>query len=99
MFTIDTSKTSDALTMAYLILYLPLHSYHQTVPAAIPDLQLKATYGLVAPECPEGLVLQMAECWKEAYKGFDLIKLLDSIIKREVSLFFSAFSILFSHDT
>ena len=47
--------------------------YHQKVPPEAPQLELKATYGLVAPE--EFKVPDPSPQWTaESYKAFDISK-------------------------
>jgi len=49
-------------------------SYHQKVPPVAPDLELKATYGLAAPE--EFNLPAPNEQWTAAiYKAFDITKM------------------------
>lgn len=48
-------------------------SYHQKVPIEVPALELKATYGLVAPE--EFKVPDPSPLWSpDTYKAFDISK-------------------------
>ena len=50
------------------------YSYHQKVPVDAPQLELKATYGLVAPE--EFTPPEPSPLWTaEAYKSFDISRL------------------------
>ena len=56
-----------------LIKYRCLISYHQKVPLVAPDLEMKATYGLVQPE--EYTKPAPSEAWtKQIYDSFDLTK-------------------------
>ena len=49
-------------------------SYHQKVPPVAPDLELKATFGLAAPE--EFNLPAPNEQWTAAvYKAFDITKM------------------------
>lgn len=50
------------------------HSYHHKVPTTMPQLQLKATFGVATPEMPDGLTLTVDESWTEAMPGFDTTK-------------------------
>ena len=53
------------------IIYVPFYSYHQKIPPAAPELELKATYGLVSPE--EFKVPDPNALWNvEAYKAFEI---------------------------
>jgi len=53
---------------------LSCHSYHQKVPPVAPDLELKATYGLAAPE--EFVLPEPNAQWTAAvYKAFDITKM------------------------
>ncbi|PAA53854.1 hypothetical protein BOX15_Mlig023520g1, partial [Macrostomum lignano] len=48
--------------------------YHQNVPSEIPELELKPTFGLAAPENYQ--LPEINKLWTpEAYKGFDLTKM------------------------
>ena len=48
--------------------------YHQKIPPVVPDLELKATYGLVAPE--EFKIPEPNPLWTpDVYKAFDITKL------------------------
>ena len=48
-----------------------LHRYHQKVPPVVPELELKATYGLAAPE--EFTPPQCSPEWTvEAYSAFNI---------------------------
>lgn len=50
------------------------YSYHQKVPPVAPDLELKATFGLAAPE--EFNLPDPNEQWTAAvYKAFDVAKM------------------------
>lgn len=48
--------------------------YHQKVPPTVPDLELKATYGLVAPEDFK-LPSPNAQWTADVYKAFDITKM------------------------
>jgi len=50
------------------------YSYHQKVPPVAPDLELKATFGLAAPE--EFKLPEPSAQWTAAvYKAFDITKM------------------------
>ncbi|VDM35720.1 unnamed protein product [Hydatigera taeniaeformis] len=45
--------------------------YHQKALNTMPQLQLKASFGIATPELPQGLTLTADESWQEAMSGFD----------------------------
>lgn len=49
-------------------------SYHQKVPPVAPDLELKATYGLAAPEDYQ-LPPASPQWTPDVYKAFDITKM------------------------
>ncbi|VDK41243.1 unnamed protein product [Dibothriocephalus latus] len=60
-----------------------LHRYHQAVPSSLPDLKLKANFGIAAPEMP-ALVFTHDEEWKEAANGFNVKKMIDFLSQKDV---------------
>jgi hypothetical protein len=49
-------------------------SYHQKVPPTVPELELKATYGLAAPE-EFKMPPPDAQWTADVYKAFDITKM------------------------
>jgi len=49
-------------------------SYHQKVPPTVPELELKATYGLAAPEEVK-LPSPDAQWTADVYRAFDITKM------------------------
>ncbi|KAL5970411.1 hypothetical protein TSMEX_001864 [Taenia solium] len=45
--------------------------YHQKALATMPQLRLKASFGIATPELPQGLSFSVDESWQEAMPGFD----------------------------
>ncbi|KAM3180083.1 hypothetical protein ACTXT7_016998, partial [Hymenolepis weldensis] len=50
--------------------------YRQKAPTSMPQLQLKATFGIATPELPEGLSFVGDESWDQAMPGFDTSKVM-----------------------
>lgn len=66
------------VTTIFAIVDFPYFSYHQKVPDQAPELELKATYGLVKPdeyEIPSVVPPEVGVSWSPAtYTAFDITK-------------------------
>ena len=55
--------------MTFIFLFNSSYSYHQTVPEEVPELEIKATYGLASPVNYEAPA-KSKEWTSEVYAGF-----------------------------
>lgn len=62
-------------------------SYRQKAPTSMPQLQLKASYGIATPEVPEGLSFVVDESWNQVMPGFDTSKVAVWISMKDASSF------------
>lgn len=61
-----------------------LFSYHQKALATMPQLQLKASFGIATPELPQGLNFNVDDSWQEAMPGFDPSKVAKWMTQKDV---------------
>ncbi|KAL5104686.1 BRO1 domain-containing protein BROX [Taenia crassiceps] len=57
--------------------------YHQKALAAMPQLRLKASFGIATPELPQGLSFNVDESWQEAMPGFDPSKVAEWMTRKD----------------